>query len=132
MLTTEDKFNIHELISLHGHLTDSGRLDELSSVFATDVVYDLKAFDKGILNGVAAMRNAALALGEANPVGHHVTNIIVNEDEDGTVRTQSKGIGIRADGSCGSLVYHDVLKKQGDGWRIIYRKITVRKIPLQA
>jgi len=132
MLTIEDKINIHELISLHGHLADSGRLDEFDSVFAEDITYDLESFGKGILKGVGAMRDAALALGEANPVGHHVTNIIVSEDEDGTVRAQSKGIGIRADGSCGSLVYSDVLEMQKNEWRIIYRKITIRKVPLQA
>ena len=132
MLTTEDKFAIHQLISLHGHLADSGRLDEFGSVFTKDVAYDLEAFGKGILNGVDAMRDAALALGTANPVGHHVTNIIVSEDADGTVRAQSKGIGITADGSCGSLVYEDMLKEQDGEWRISYRKITLRKVPLQA
>jgi hypothetical protein len=34
MLSLEDRMAIMELIALHGHLVDDGRLDELSRVFA--------------------------------------------------------------------------------------------------
>ena len=130
MLSVEDKMNINELISLHGHLADSGRLDEFDKVFSKNVTYDLTPMAGGKLNGVEGMRAAALALGDKNPVGHHVTNVIISEGKDGTVRASSKAIGIRADGSCGSLVYDDILTKQEGEWRISYRKVTMRRVPL--
>ena len=60
-------------------------------MFAADVTYDVRALGGGVLTGLAAVREAALALGEANPVAHHVTNIVVTEAPDGTVRALSKG-----------------------------------------
>jgi hypothetical protein len=99
MLSLEDRMAITELIALHGHLVDDGRLDELNRVFAEDVAHDLTAFGLGIHQGLGSVREAAEALGDANPVGHHVTNVVIIEvKDDYTVVTRSKGIGIRADG----------------------------------
>ena len=42
------------------------------------------------LVGLAAIREAALALGDANPVAHHVTNIVLRETADGVVHARSK------------------------------------------
>ena len=131
MLSLEDRIAITELIALHGHLVDNGRLDELNRVFAEDVTHDLTAFGLGIHQGLGSVREAAEALGDANPVGHHVTNIViveVNDDQSVVVRT--KGIGIRADGTVGSVVYDDTVTKRDGAWRITYRTITVRRRPL--
>ena len=131
MLSLEDRLAITELIALHGHLVDDGRLDALNRVFADDVTHDLTAFGLGIHQGLGSVREAAEALGDANPVGHHVTNIVIVEvKDDYTVVTRSKGIGIRADGTAGSVVYDDTVTKRDGAWRITYRKITVRRKPL--
>ena len=131
MLSLEDRIAITELIALHGHLVDDGRLDELSRVFAEDVTHDLTAFGLGIHQGLGSVREAAEALGDANPVGHHVTNsVIVEVKDDDTVITRSKGIGVRADGTAGSVVYDDTVTKRDGAWRITYRTITVRRKPL--
>lgn len=131
MISTEDRLSIHELISLHGHLVDEGRLDELDKVFTSDVAYDLSAFGMGVQQGLGAIREAALALGENNPVGHHVTNIVIEEvEDDSTVHVRSKGIGIKTDGTTGSVVYVDVAKKRDGEWRIVSRKILLRRKPL--
>lgn len=131
MLALEDRLAISELIALHGHLIDDGRLDQLNQVFTEDVTHDLTAFGLGIHQGLEGVREAAEALGEANPVGHHVTNVvIVAVKDDHTVVTRSKGIGIRADGTAGSVVYDDTVTKRDGAWRITYRTITVRRKPL--
>ena len=131
MLSLEDRMAITELIALHGHLVDDGRLDELNRVFAEDVTHDLTAFGLGIHQGLGSVREAAEALGDANPVGHHVTNIvIVAVKDDHTVVTRSKGIGVRADGTAGSVVYDDTVTKRDGAWRITARTITVRRKPL--
>jgi hypothetical protein len=131
MISLEDRMATTELIALHGHLVDDGRLDELNRVFAEKVTHDLTAFGLGIHQGLGSVREAAEALGDANPVGHHVTNsVIVEVKDEHTVVTRSKGIGVRADGTAGSVVYDDTVTKRDGTWRITYRKITVRRKPL--
>lgn len=133
MIATEDRLSIYELASLHGHLVDEGRLDELDKVFIDDVVYDLSAFGMGVQQGIEAIREAALALGDNNPIGHHVTNIVIdNFEDDSTVHMRSKGIGIKTDGTTGSVVYTDVIKKHDGEWRIVSRKISLRRKPLSS
>ncbi|MEU5954508.1 nuclear transport factor 2 family protein [Streptomyces sp. NPDC047525] len=129
-LTIEDRTAISELISMHGHLCDEGELERLDELFTDDVVYDLTDFGLEPLVGVEAICAAALALGEANPVGHHVTNIVLTEGDEGQVRARSKGIGINADGTSGSVTYEDTLVSTGQGWRISHRKVVARRVPL--
>jgi ketosteroid isomerase-like protein len=129
-LSEQDRIDINDLINLHGHLTDAGKLDEAGELFTPDVTYDLGDFGLGSLHGTAETRAAALALGDANPVGHHVTNIVITEIDDRSARVRSKGIGIKADGTAGSVVYDDIITRQPDGWKISYRKVTARRAAL--
>lgn len=129
-ITCEDRFAITEVIARHGHLCDSGELDRLGEVFTADVIYDLTDFGQQSLQGLKALAAAAWALGELNPVGHHVTNIVLTETADGSVHAQSKGIGINADGTCGSVTYDDIIVRGDQGWRISQRKILARRTPL--
>jgi SnoaL-like domain len=131
-LTQEDRAAITELISLHGHLVDSGELDRLDELFTDDITYDLSDFGLGSLEGMPAIRHAALALGEANPVGHHVTNVILTEHADNEAHARSKGIAINKDGTSGSVTYEDRFTRDERGWRIRYRKVEARRAPLGA
>ncbi|MGN5381832.1 nuclear transport factor 2 family protein [Streptomyces lasalocidi] len=128
-LGLEDRLAIGELIALHGHVVDDGQLDRMDELFTPDIVYDVSDFGQEPLVGLAAVRDAALALGDGNPVAHHVTNIVVREEADGRVRARSKGLGVRADGTCGSVTYDDVLVRTPDGWRISHRTLTARRVP---
>jgi ketosteroid isomerase-like protein len=129
-LSEQDRIDIHDLINLHGHFTDAGQLAQAGALFTPDVTYDLEDFGLGSLHGTAAMREAALALGDANPVGHHVTNIVITGIDGRSARVQSKGIGIKADGTAGSVAYEDIVTRQPDGWKISYRKVTARRAAL--
>ncbi|HEY2280582.1 MAG TPA: nuclear transport factor 2 family protein [Streptosporangiaceae bacterium] len=129
-LSEQDRVDISDLINLHGHLTDAGELDQAGELFTTDVTYDLSDFGLGSRHGTAAIRAAALALGPANPVGHHVTNLVITAIDDSSARVQSKGIGIKADGTAGSVTYDDVVTRQGSSWKISYRKVTARRAAL--
>jgi hypothetical protein len=129
-VNVEDRLAIHELLALHGHLVDAGEFDRLGELLTPDVVYDSTAFGAGEMRGFDTITATSYALGDRNPVGHHVTNIIVTEDPDGTVRARSKGIGVYADGTTGSVVYDDVLRRTPDGWRIARRAISPRRTPL--
>jgi ketosteroid isomerase-like protein len=129
-LPEQDRTDINDLINLHGHLTDAGKLDEANKLFTPDVTYDLSDFGLGPLHGIEAVREAALALGDANPVGHHVTNIVITAVDARSARVQSKGMGIQADGKAGSVVYDDIVTRQPGGWKICYRKVTARRAAL--
>lgn len=129
-LALEDRLAVTELIALHGHLVDGGELDRSAEVFTPDVVYDMTDFGQGEITGLDALTAAALALGAANPVAHHVTNVVVEEVAEDRVRARSKGLGVMADGSCGSVTYEDTLVRTADGWRIRHRRMLARRVPL--
>ncbi|WP_019069152.1 nuclear transport factor 2 family protein [Streptomyces hokutonensis] len=129
-LTLEDRLAITELIALHGHLVDEGELDRLDEVFTPDVEYDLTDFAQGTVTGLPELVGASLALGDGNPVAHHVTNVVIEDSTEGGVRTRSKGLGIRTDGSCGSVTYEDTVVRTGTGWRISHRRVSARRTPL--
>lgn len=130
MLDVEDRLAIYELMALHGHLMDDGAFDRLDELFTEDFVYDLGALGFGCLRGSDALVSSALTLGDANPLAHHVTNalVIATEADEATVR--SKGIAVRPDGSTGTVVYEDVVRKTSAGWRIARRSVLPRLRPL--
>ncbi|GGL14708.1 hypothetical protein Sme01_18580 [Sphaerisporangium melleum] len=129
-LSEQDRIDINDLINLHGHLVDAGELDRAFELLTPDVTYDMADFGRDSLHGIAAIRAAALALGDANPVGHHVTNIVITGIDDGQARVRSKGIGILADGTAGSVVYDDIVLRRPDGWKLGYRKVSARRAAL--
>jgi hypothetical protein len=56
--------------------------------------------------------------------------VVLAEAAGGAVQARSKGIGIMADGSCGSVTYEDVVVRGDAGWRISRRKVLARRAPL--
>jgi SnoaL-like protein len=129
-LSTDDRVAIYELIALHGHLIDAGAFDRLDELFTDDFVYDVTALGYGSLEGADAFVEASRALGDANPLAHHVTNALVIGDEGDRATVRSKGIGVMADGTSGSVVYEDLVRRTGAGWRISRRMVIPRERPL--
>lgn len=129
-ISADDRTAVTELLAMHGHLVDAGELDRLDEVLTEDAVYDVSDLGAAPLNGIAAVREASLALGAGNPVGHHVTNIVLAELADGRILARSKGIGVNADGTTGTVTYEDTITRGGGGWRISYRKLIAHPSPL--
>jgi SnoaL-like domain len=119
----QDRAAITDLINLHGHYVDSGRLDRLAELLAEDVTYDTSDLGGEVSVGLARLRELAIALGERNPVGHHVTNVVVTDIDGDTAHAVSKGLAVMADGSTGSVTYDDTLVRGERGWRITHRRI---------
>ncbi|WP_250001768.1 nuclear transport factor 2 family protein [Actinoplanes sp. M2I2] len=130
-ISMDDRITITDLINSHGHLTDCGDFNGLATLFTEDVVYDVSALGGGELVGIAAVREAGPALGDANPVAHHVTNIVLRETTGGAVEALSKGFGVMADGSTGSVTYEDTVELTAAGWRITHRIVRARRTPLR-
>jgi hypothetical protein len=124
----DDRIAITDLICLHGHLVDAG--EPFDDLFTPEVAYDVSDLGGGVIIGRAALWEAALALGDNNPVGHHVTNIVLTEVGTDEVKALSKGIGVMADGTVGSVTYDDVVVRTESGWRISRRRVLARRRPL--
>ena len=125
-LTADDRLAIHELISLHGHLADERRSADLDRFLTSDAAYDIEDFGFGIVRGMRDIRRLFDEAPGEQPVGHHVTNVLVTEQADGTVRARSKGLSVMADGTAGTVVYDDVVVSTPGGWRVSYRKVIAR------
>lgn len=130
-LSPTDRLAIADLISLHGHLVDSGRFDRMGELFTDDVEYDVTDFGGSVMVGLHEGEAAARALGDANPLGHHVTNIVITADGAGRAHAVSKFIGVRTDGTTGTGTYDDTLLRGDEGWRISRRVVRARRVPLQ-
>ncbi|MFI5959115.1 nuclear transport factor 2 family protein [Cryptosporangium sp. NPDC051539] len=127
-MLVEDRLDIIELIAMHGHLVDAGEMQRIEEVFAADVVHDLTDLGLGTVTGLDLFRTPDP--GVEHPVGHHVTNTVVTADGDDRALVRSQGIGVRADGTAGSVVYEDVVERRPEGWRIARRRVLVRRRPL--
>ena len=91
--------------------------------------YDASSIRK--LEGIEAIRSAALQLGAGNPIAHHVTNVVITgEEEDGLVTAQSKGLMLMANGTFASVTHLDTLRRHNGGWRISHRVISPQRTPL--
>jgi hypothetical protein len=124
-LTANDIMAIHQLVALHGHLVDSRELSRLDELFTPDAVYDVTALGQGTVQGIDEFRALSQSFADdvRNPVGHHVTNIVVTEGVDGSAHVRSKGIGVLRDGRTGSVVYEDRVTRTAHGWRIAARLV---------
>jgi hypothetical protein len=129
MIDTADRLAIHELLARYGHLIDERRWDELHLVFVPDVRYDASDFDMPVtesLDALVAEWTSPEGM-QRHPLAHHTTNVVVVEDDDGTVRVLSKGIGVGAGGRVGSVTYRDVVVRTTEGWRFASRTAKLRR-----
>lgn len=124
-LSTADRLEIHELVSLHGHLADDRRFPELDLLMTEDGAYDVTAFGLGVVSGLPALIRLFEAAPGDQPRGHHVTNVLVSPDpasiDRATVR--SKGLAVMPDGRADTVTYEDVVVRTGAGWRIALRTV---------
>jgi len=124
-LSDADRLSIHELVSLHGHLADDRRPDELHRLLTDDASYDVTAYGFGVVQGLEALTALFAERPGQQPVGHHVTNVVVNEHDhdDSRAGVRSKGLSVMADGSAGTVVYDDIVVRTDAGWRIAHRTV---------
>lgn len=122
-LSADDRLSIHELLSLHGHLADDRRAQDLHLLLTDDAAYDVTAFGLGVVRGLDALVELFAQRPGNQPIGHHVTNVIVSERDDGTVAVRSKGLSVMADGGAGTVTYEDVVVRTAAGWRISQRTV---------
>ncbi len=126
----DDRLAIADLIALHGHLFDEGELDRLDELFTGGIVYDASDFGQEPMHGIDAIRSAAVALGDRNPVAPPCHHIVITPVDDDAASVQSKGIGVTREGKSGSVTYIDTVTRTAAGWRISQRHLRARRQPL--
>jgi hypothetical protein len=134
-MDTDDRWAITETLSLVGHVFDDGRLDEIDTVFTSDVAYDMSAVGMPVIHGIEAARELAQRLGDHGPIAHYVSNVVVVGEDDrngGEVAVDSKGLMLMADGTLNAVVHHDVLRREPGGWRIARRRIVPQRAEVPA
>lgn len=124
-LSASDRAAIHELLGLHGHLADDRRPEDLGLLLTADAVYDLSAYGLGTVEGLPAIQQLHEQRPGTQPVGHHVSNIIIDDRAHAhrTVAVRSKGIAVMADGTTGTCTYDDTVAYTDAGWRITRRRV---------
>ncbi len=128
-MNNDDRWNIAETLSLVGHVFDDGRLDEIDTVFTSDVVYDMSALGMPVINGIEGAREAARQMGAHGPIAHFVTNVVIASEDGDEVAVDSKGLMLMANGTTNAaVVNHDVLRREPDGWRIARRLIVPARV----
>jgi hypothetical protein len=125
MLEASDRIALHELAALYGHLLDQRRWHDLNVVFTEDLVYEGLTHTTHSIAEKVALWTSEDGI-KRHPLAHHITNPVVTEDADGTVRMICKGIMVRAEVAPVSIIYEDIAVRTGQGWRIAYRKATNR------
>ena len=125
MVNADDRWAIHETLSLHGHIFDGGDIDRLGEIFTPDVVYDMSGVGLGVHEGIETVRAGAQKMEQAGagPLAHHVTNVVITGEGD-EVTAESKVFMLMKGGGLGSATQHDTLRRHGGGWRISHRVLT--------
>lgn len=127
MIDLADRLAIHELLGLYGHVIDERRWQDMDRVFTDDIEFDSSDFGTGVSTSLDELREKWSTDLTQHPVAHHATNIVITEDDDGTVRVLSKGLGVGRKGRVGSAVYRDVVVRTDAGWRLRTRQATLRR-----
>jgi len=124
-INAEDRIAIHEVIASHGHVADDRAWHRLGELLTDDAVLDLEDFGLGTLHGLRAIQELSRGSqdDEGQPLAHHVTNTVITGQDGEGVRARSKGLAVMADGTTGTAVYEDTLRREEHGWRISHRKI---------
>lgn len=129
MIDAADRIAIHELMAHYGNLIDERELSRTHELFTDDAPYVMNGFSP---DGSSVTVRGWEAIADywresaTHPLAHHVTNVRVREDTDGTVRVHSKIIGVGFKGRVGSATYSDIVVRTAAGWRMAERVLTLR------
>jgi ketosteroid isomerase-like protein len=126
-----DRIEIHELASRYGDLIDHRDWPGLGRVFTEDAVFTNPTLPGQDLVGLEAIRKVMRNAGSRHPLSHHITNIYVDDLEDGMAELHCRIIHHLDDGRTRSGEYVDRVVKTPEGWRIKVRSFQYRVRPAE-
>jgi len=129
-----DIIQIHQLLGLYGHVVDAAEWDRFDELFEPDAELDYTGVRvPEVLHGIEEIRQFFRTAN--HPSSHHVTNIVVLEDEEAAggreARVHSKFFAPYTRPAHDPLRwyggdYHDVVVRRDGGWRFQRRTCTAR------
>jgi ketosteroid isomerase-like protein len=117
---TAELASIQQLYSLYGYVMDDRDWPRLDELFTPDCVFDATALGVPRMDGLEEIARISSSTDQA-PIGHHVTNVLVEEIDGDTATVRAKAIGIYSRGRAFSGEYRDTLVRTDGGWRIRHR-----------
>lgn len=119
-LSESDRNEITNVLNGVAYLMDTRSYDRLGQAFSADMRFE----NPGRLaaEGLPAVIESFKKITDPS-LSHHITNVVLTANDDGTVRAVSKALTIRSDKSLVAAEYTDILKKTEAGWRISSRTI---------
>lgn len=124
-LSLEDRLDIMEIPGRYGDSIDDRNWDKLRRIFTEDAIFDLTGVGSRVLNGIDDIVNF-MEEEAAHPRTHMMTNIYVDEVEDG-VELRFRIVALIGKGKTGTASYYDRVVKTDDGWRVAHRETTLRR-----
>lgn len=131
-MTTEDIVAIEQVIARYGHVVDR-HIDQMATVFTSDVVFDTTPAGGTVVHGIAAIL-LSFTGSAAPPAGvdldapqrpglsHYTMNVEVLAVVDECARARSKFLRVGG-GAARTGTYMDDLRRTDDGWRIARRVV---------
>ena len=126
----EDERQIRNLVARLAHLADYGDLDEYTSLFTEDAVWD---YAEGSIQGSVAIREDRVRRREVGGQGpgthtrHVNTTLWVEVDGSDEATAHSYFLFVQGADTSPSVAltgrYHDTLRRTADGWKLAHRRI---------
>jgi hypothetical protein len=113
-----DRLQLLELPGRYGDLIDDRDWEGLSRIFVADATFEIPG---ETMDGLEAIRE--FMRGARHPRTHLMTNIYVDETDEGVVQ-RFRIVGMRRDGRIFSGRYRDVVVPTDAGWRVARRVFT--------
>jgi hypothetical protein len=122
-LAVDDQLAIQQLYASYNHALDFGDSSGWASTFTGDGVF---SGGGGTFTGTEALKGFADGFASRMKARHWITNLVVEGSGDSAKGKCYLMLMNLADGKATPMVtavYHDELKKTGDGWRFTNRSV---------
>ena len=123
-LTVADKLELHELNCRYADLIDHCDWAGLAEIFTTGATFDITSPGRSrFLVGLDAIQHY-MEHEARHPAAHHITNVYVDQGEDGSIQLHTRLLLVQHDRAAESGEYNDDVVRTAEGWRVAARAYT--------
>lgn len=130
-MTTADliaREGIRDTIARYAHCGDSGRFQEMVELFAEDGVLEIDGREPNrgraaILEFLGATRQTLGTVAPGTFVRHHVSNVVIDLEDDGSGRAASYFFVVTHNGPDHWGRYRDRFVRVGERWLFAHRRV---------
>lgn len=123
-----DRLELHELPGRYGDAIDDRDWPRLARIFTEDATFDLTDLGGPHLEGLPEIQRY-MDTEAQHPRTHLMTNIYVDEHDDGRVTMCFRIVALMPERRVGTASYFDEVVKTPQGWRVSTRVLKRRRGP---